>query len=381
MSARVDHVVVTSPWDPASPRSWSGVVLPMMEALRNEFERVDFVPAGTETALIDRARARLYGLRDQTHLPAWSAPTARRRSRRVADALQSLPGDAPIIGIAATPEILCVPSSRRIVQVTDSSFAALADTYPDLARVPSPVRRGALRIEREVAERTGSFVVTSAWSRERLIDDVGVHPSRVRVARLGPGVRPQPGAVRPPISLDAPLRLLFVASDWGRKGGDLAISAVDGLRGRGHDVQLTVVGDAVPTLPEHVVRAGRLDREQMCNAYLTHDVLLEPSRASAGGVVVTDALHHGLPVLAAATGGLTDLVVDDMSGWLVADDGTPGPFISAVEERVLTADLASFSDAAARWAADNADWTSWARSVRAVVEERSETRGEGETPQ
>lgn len=378
MSVRVDHVIVTSPWDPASPRSWSGVVLPMMESLHDEFERVDFVPAGTETALIDRALARLHGLRDRTHLPAWSAPTARRRSRRVADALRTLPRDAPIIGIAATPELLDVPSSRRIVQVTDSSFAALADTYPDLARVPAHVRRGALRIEREVAGRTESFVVASAWSRERLLDDLEIRPSRVRVARLGPGVRPLPGVVRPPRPQDAPLRLLFVASDWRRKGGDIAVSAVDELRRRGHDVRLTVVGDAAPSLPEHVLRAGRLRREQMSSAYLTHDVLLEPSRASAGGVVVTDALHHGLPVLAAATGGLTDLVIDSSSGWLIADDGAPGPFIKAVEERVLTSDLASYSDNAARWAADNADWRGWARSVRAAIEGFNDTRDEGE---
>lgn len=381
MSTLADHVIVASPWDPASPRSWSGVVLPMMEALREEFARVDFVPTGTETALVDRVLARVYGLRDRTHLPAWSPPSARRRSRPVARALRTLPESAPIIGIAATPELLEVPSSRRIVQVTDSSFAALADTYPDLARVPALVRRKALRIEHEVAERTEAFVVASAWSRERLIDDLGVHPSLVRVARLGPGVRPRPGEVRRPKHPDAPLRLLFVASDWGRKGGDLAISTVDELRRRGHDVLLTVVGDAVPTLPEHAVRAGRLDREQMSSMYLTHDVLLEPSRASAGGVVVTDALHHGLPVLATATGGLTDLVVDGRSGWLVADDGTPAPFISAVEDRVLIADLESFSDEAARWAADNADWSGWARSVRAAIEGLSEAHDEGEMPQ
>lgn len=381
MSSRADHVIITSPWDPESPRSWSGVVLPMIEALRDEFERVDFVPTGTETALVDRVLARLYGLRDRTHLPAWSPSTARRRSGPVARALLALPESAPIIGIAATPELLEVPSSRRIVQVTDSSFAALADTYPDLARVPAPVRRGALRIEREVAERTEAFVVASAWSRERLIDDLGVHPSRVRVARLGPGVRPRPEAALSRASSGPTLRLLFVASNWERKGGDLAVSAADELRRRGHDVMLTVVGDAPSTLPEHVVRAGRLDREQMSSAYLTHDVLLEPSRASAGGVVVTDALHHGLPVLASATGGLTDLVVDGRSGWLVDDDGTPGRFISAVEERVLTADLEAFSDDAANWAADNADWRGWARSVRAATEGTSEDRREGGNPQ
>lgn len=374
VSTRVDHVIVTSPWDPASPRSWSGVVLPMMEALREEFEAVDFVPAGAGTALVDRVLARLYGLRDRTHLPAWSPPTARRRSRPVAHALQALPRNAPIIGIAATPELLEVPTSRRIVQVTDSSFAALADTYPDLARVPAPVRRRALHLELGVAGRTEKFVVATAWSREQLIDDLGVHPSRVRVARLGPGVRPRPEAVRPSAAPDAPLRLLFVASDWERKGGDFAVSAVDELRRRGHDVRLTVVGDAVPPLPEHVERVGRLDREQMSSAYFRHDVLLEPSRASAGGVVVTDALHHGLPVLAAAAGGLADLVVDGRSGWLVSDDGTSAPFARAIEERVLIADLAPFSHYARRWATDNADWTNWARSIRAAIEESNETR-------
>lgn len=369
--ALTSGVAVTSPWDPSSPSAWSGVVLPMIVALRAEFDHVEFVPVTAGDAFLDRVHARLLGPSGRPHLSAWSPPTARRRSRALARALVHLPADLPLIAIAATPDLLDVSKARRVVQITDSSFSALANSYPAFRDLPAPAKQSAIRIEREVATRTEAFIVATQWSRDRLIEDVRVSPTRVHVARFGPAIARPPVPSTSRSTIDSGLRLLFVASDWTRKGGDLAVASVTELRRRGHDVRLTVVGDVPQQLPGHVVRTGRLDRAAMSEAYLTHDALLEPSRASAGGVVVTDALHHGLPVLASATGGLTDLVIDGETGWLVVDDGTPAPLVSAVEHRVLTSDRDQFSNAALRWARENADWTSWAHSIREVLESPS----------
>ncbi|GAB4095286.1 hypothetical protein GCM10028787_07610 [Brachybacterium horti] len=371
MSERGDGIIVASPWDLTSARSWSGVVLPMMDALRAEFSRVEVAPISTETALLDRAVSRMQGARGLAHLPSWSPPTTHRRSRSLVRALEALPAHLPIVAIAATPELVDVPATRRILQITDSSFASLAATYPDFQRVPASDQVKARRTERQVAMRTESFVVATRWSKDRLVEDVGVPATRVHVAHFGPAIAATADDAsdeRQPPERDQ-LRLLFVASDWERKGGDVALAAVTELRRRGHDIGLTVVGEVDRDLPAFVRRAGRLDRSAMSRAYLSHDALLEPTRASAGGVVVTDALHHGLPVIASAIGGQTDLVVDGRTGWLVVDDGTPTPFIRVVEDRILHSEFTHFSRAALTWARGNASWGTWARAVRAALDD------------
>lgn len=368
MSPRSGRIAVVTPWDVSSPRSWSGVIVPMLTALRDEMGEVEVIAVPSDVAIADRVRARALGMRGALHLPSWSPPTARRRSRAVAQRLEELPSSMPVVALAATPELLAVPRGRRIVQVTDSSFAALTRSYPAYARLTDRGRRVAEDLERRIAGRTEHFLVATAWSADRLVVDVRVPEDTVTVARFGPAIAPvRPVGEKPPHD-GRPLRLLLVASDWERKGGDLALEIVHELRTRGLRTTLTVVGARGRPLPAEVTHLERLEPQELSGVYATHDALLEPSRASAGGVVVTDALHHGLPVIASALGGLTDLVVDGVTGWLVPFDGTASPFVSTMETRVVTSDLPAMSRQAADWAMREASWPMWARAVRDALE-------------
>lgn len=368
MSTSVPRIAVVTGWDTTSARSWSGVILPMVAALRAEFGQVDVVEAPSSTATSDRVRARLLGARGALHLPAWSPPTAQLRSRAVAHDLAPIPDDVAVLALAATPELLEVPPGRRVHQVTDTSLAALVETYPAFARVTPGGRRTAQEIERAVAERTAGFLAATAWSRERLLEDVGVPATAVTVARFGPAIAPPPDGRHPHPPEAGPLRLLLVATDWERKGGDLALAAVQRVRDRGLEAELTVVGARGRALPEHVRHHEHLAPAELSRLYATHHVLIEPSRASAGGVVVTDALHHGLPVLATAVGGLPDLVQDGRTGWLVPADPDLETLADAITERVMAADLPAVSRAAGTWARSQASWAGWATAVREAIE-------------
>ena len=50
--------------------------------------------------------------------------------------------------------------------------------------------------------------------------------------------------------------------------------------------------------------AGAHTAEQLADDYAVADVLVHPTRAETYGMVVTEALAHGLPVIASAVGGL-----------------------------------------------------------------------------
>ena len=71
---------------------------------------------------------------------------------------------------------------------------------------------------------------------------------------------------------------------------------VDGLRGRSLDA----------ALGERVCFTGPKTGADLDRAYAAADLLVHASRAETYGMVVIEALAHGLPVVAADVGGLTE---------------------------------------------------------------------------
>lgn len=144
-------------------------------------------------------------------------------------------------------------------------------------------------------------------------------------AAMGPHRREPRGA--------GPFRILFVGRLVERKGVDLLVRAVALLRGD-HPVQLTIVGDG-PERPRlegladeldlrgDVRFAGSVSAEEVRTLYRTSDAFVLPAVQDAKGdveglgVVLLEALTHGLPVVASRSGGIPDIVIDGETGLLV----------------------------------------------------------------
>jgi glycosyltransferase involved in cell wall biosynthesis len=156
---------------------------------------------------------------------------------------------------------------------------------------------------------------------------------------------------------DGPLRLLMVgalwASDLARKRHDLAVRAAlaAGLaEGRCH---LTFVGlgregeplpsaveDALRSTPEGAITVRmNIPHRAMGPVYAAHDVLLLPSLVEQFGMVVPEAMAHGLAVVASDVVGARGCIVPGETGLLfpVADEAA---FVAAVRRLVAEPRLA-----------------------------------------
>lgn len=121
------------------------------------------------------------------------------------------------------------------------------------------------------------------------------------------------------------LLLLFVGSEWSRKGLAHAIDAIGGAPGW----RLVVLGEgdteryrrhAVAVgAPERVHFVGRSARPE--GHYAAADAFTLPSAYEAFPLVALEALAAGLPILATAVNGVTDILEDGRNGWLVQADG------------------------------------------------------------
>jgi glycosyltransferase involved in cell wall biosynthesis len=269
---------------------------------------------------------------------AWPGAAEAARTT-LARAVRRIPDGAVVLldGLiaCAAPEVL-VPQARRLRQVVL--------VHMPLGHRPQDDEAGALREgEREVLAAAAAVVTTSAWARRRLgelyalpADGVHVAEPGVDAARLAPGTAAGDAllcvaALTPDKGHDVLLDGLATATDlsWrcacvGSLVRDPAFAA--GVRRRARSRGL---GDRV-RFPGP--RTGlELDR-----AYAAADLLVLASRAETYGMVVTEALARGLPVLAAEVGGVTEALGH-------GEDGIrPGLLVSPDDPAALGAALRSW---------------------------------------
>lgn len=129
-----------------------------------------------------------------------------------------------------------------------------------------------------------------------------------------------------------PVRALFVGRFVALKGAHLALHAIADARRQGLSIELTLVGggpqqDALARLAQEIGLGDCVTllpwcaREQLDAVYEGHDLLLFPSMRDSGGLVVLEALAHGLPVVCLKLGG-PGVVVDDSCGEAVIASST-----------------------------------------------------------
>jgi glycosyltransferase involved in cell wall biosynthesis len=244
----------------------------------------------------------------------WPHPEPAARAA-LAATLAALPDGAVVLvdGLVAcgVPEVL-VPAARRLALVVLVHLPLGDETGAD----PALVAREAATLR-----AAAGVVATSPWTARRLTALHGLDPDRITVA--APGVDPAPLAP----GSDGGSRLLCVGSITPTKGQDLLVEALATI------VDLPWTCDLVGPVrrdPDHVaaVRAAiaghRLDARirligprtgvDLDAAYAAADLLVVPSRAETYGMVVTEALARGVPVLASTAGGLIETLGHDPEG-------------------------------------------------------------------
>jgi glycosyltransferase involved in cell wall biosynthesis len=131
-------------------------------------------------------------------------------------------------------------------------------------------------------------------------------------------------------------------------------------RGR-PDVRLAIAGDGPGrrelerTAPTGTVFLGELVGDELAALYASADVFCFPSTTDTFGQVMLEAGASGVPVVAAATGGALELVVDGRTGLLVPPD-EPRAFAAALLELVSDPVVRRRHGAAGRAAALERTW-------------------------
>ncbi len=231
-------------------------------------------------------------------------------------ALALLPDQAAVVidGLAmgALPEVVAQHAQR--LQIT----ALLHHPLGDELGLNDADQQRFHRSELTALAPVARIIVTSHFTARRL-PELAAHysmPLNTSVTVVEPGVAQAP--ISPAAESGETLRLLCVATLTPRKGQDILVQALSGVAGNhwqcdcyggARDAAFTLrVQQLIDQngLQGSVHLHGECDSETLESAYRSAHALVLPSWYEGYGMVVTEALAHGLPVITTTGGALRD---------------------------------------------------------------------------
>jgi len=238
--------------------------------------------------------------------------------------------------IASTVPAVLVPHAHRLVLVV---LVHLPLGDGPAGHEVADARSG----ECAVLAAASAIVTTSAWTRDLLLERYPLVPNNVVVAE--PGADP---AELAPGTADGG-QLLCVAAVTPHKGHDVLLAALAAVRDLSWRCVLVGTLDRDPAFADLLRRraddagigdrisfAGARTGDELDRAYAAADVLVLPSLGETYGMVVTEALARGLPVIATNVGGLPRAL------GTTADGRRPGLLVAPGDAAALAAALSSW---------------------------------------
>jgi glycosyltransferase involved in cell wall biosynthesis len=275
---------------------------------------------------------------------SWPGPDDSARAK-LSGVIAGIPDDAVVLidGLiaSAVPEVL-VPEAGRL------RLVALVHTPLGDGRPEDEVAQARTK-ERTVLSAAVAVITTSRWTRRWLLDHYALEPTRVHVA--------EPGVDAADLSLGTAAggELLCVAAVTPGKGHDVlleALAAVADLPWRCVCVGTLALDPVfVSRLARQARKCGMGDRIRFTGPrmgagldaeYAAADALVLATRSETYGMVVTEALARGLPVVATTVGGLPEALghgSDCSRPGLLVPPGDPEALAAALRRWLVDAAL------------------------------------------
>ncbi|MHB8244602.1 MAG: glycosyltransferase [Acidimicrobiales bacterium] len=264
-----------------------------------------------------------------------------------------------------------------------------AEASPEEAEEAATGRRA--RLEAGIVGCSDALCASCSVELDQLVELYGANPGRIEIVPPGvdhaffsPGDRP---AAQRALGLNgAGELLLYVGRIQPLKGADIAVKALAELHAAGRtEARLVIVGgpsgpmgEAEVTALHRLVKASGLEgrvsfwppqrHELLSTFYRAADCCIVPSRSESFGLVALEAAACGVPVVAAAVGGLTTLVEHGVTGYLV-EPGDAAGFAHYVGDIVADERLRAELGRGAAAMAAKYTWATAAASLSKVYRE------------
>jgi glycosyltransferase involved in cell wall biosynthesis len=338
MNKQQTRVALVTIRDPNDISSWSGTQYRVYQQLLKQFDVVE--PLGPVeltraeefiVKVVHRVFQMTFRKYNKVHSLLYGYLRAKHFSRKIKQKDYSI-----VFASACCPVVAFLKTEKPIIYLSDATFELLLNYYEQFSGLPKLSIFEGQYAERKAIEKSSVIILSSEWARQSAIKDYGADPSKVRTCLFGANTDAG-SETEESIGLKTVMEkqdrigrqcdLLFLARDWRRKGGSVALDAFLELKRRGFRVTLTICGcvtelsedipglTVIPYLDKALEADRRRYHELMCQSHF----LILPTLADCSPMVFAEANAYGMPVITSNTGGIPSLINEE-NGYLLPPD-------------------------------------------------------------
>ena len=240
------------------------------------------------------------------------------------------------------------------------------------------------RIDAKIAEARFVACISDFCRSQCMIFSDQKHWNKLNIIHCG--IDPEKYQAEATTDLSAP-HLVFVGRLAGVKGVPVLLDALSQIKADMPDLRVTLIGDG-PERADLEIRAqdlglgavvtfaGYKSQDEVAETLASADALVLPSFAEGVPVTLMEAMASGLPVLATRVGGISELVEDGISGYLVPP-GNVEALAARIRDLLGDPELRARMGAAgrAKVTADFNQQIEAGRLAQLIVPSAKETRG------
>jgi glycosyltransferase involved in cell wall biosynthesis len=363
--------------DPADRRSWSGTHFYIAKALKRHCgEVVPIGPVKPASLFFRKAARKLLRRIGKTYLFTHTESFAKEIAGIVNQRLEKAQCDL-VFAPAGSAPLAYLNTKVPIAYLSDTTFAAILNYYPEFSHVSQSVIAQANRVEKLAIQKSKWLIYSSQWAARSACKDYDADPAKISVIPFGANLDQPPSVERIATRVESEIcRLLFVGIDWAKKGGDIAFETLIELEHLGIPTKLTVVGCTPPKSVTHkkfsvfpfLSKNDSQQRLQLEALYLDADFFILPTRADCSPIVLCEANAFGLPAISTDTGGVPDLIRNGENGFLLPMNATGAEYAKVIAGAFGNKQKLQQLRAYSRQAYDERlNWDAWGQTVASLI--------------
>lgn len=243
--------------------------------------------------------------------------------------------------------------------IIDITVASARQSYRNLFKSSEQALNILDSFQQRVYTQSNGVFSMGGYVRDSVVTDYQVAPYRAFSIGAGPNIK-----LGPRSDVLNSRQILFVGTDWRRKGGPDLITAFRRIRDRHPDAVLNIVGCNPGVQEPGVNIIGRVPRDEIHRYMSQARMFVLPTIHEAFGIVLVEALHSGLPIISTTVGAVPEMVMHETNGYLI-QPGDVEALANAMDELLSNDALAErFAEASYQHAAN----FSWEAAAETLVE-------------
>jgi glycosyltransferase involved in cell wall biosynthesis len=291
-------------------------------------------------------------------------------------------------------ELAYLKTDIPIIYSTDATFNLLHNYYSSYSNLSVSSIRSGNQIEQQAIRKASKIICTSEWAKRSVNLDYHFPASRIHVLPRGANIDHEVDTHRITSKRKTDtLRLVFVGREWHRKGFDIAFQVMNHIRSKGIKVKLTAVGvvppaeyidDDVHVIP-YIDKNTTEGRREFDDIMFNSDFYLMPSRAECVAIAFNEASAYGVPVITRDTGGVTEVIKNDINGYALPPDADFTAYTSKILEIYLSdKKYYNLVNSSRKYFETRLNWDVWGQKMKLLLDDlqknNSRTKKEKRAP-